>query len=209
MRGKGRKGGKLAKGVSIAVGSIFAVCGIILLAVGGGTGHRQYTILKTWPAVQAEVAKSQVTHYVVQNTDRHGRPTRSSTTYYEARIEFQYAVGGKPFVSPSASSASTSNYLAVKRVADEYAPGTRHLIRYNPANPNDIRFDAGYNIGFFLVPLVAGVTGVVFSGLGVGFLISSRTDRSLRCPSCGQRIERGQNFCPNCATPVQQTSGPQ
>ena len=198
------KGGK---GVSIAVGSIFAVCGLILLAVGGEAGRRQYKILKSWPAVEAEVAKSRVTHYIVHRIDRRGREI-GTTTMYQAKIEFQYTVGGKSFVSPSTSSSGTTDYGAMKRVADDYAPGTRHTIRYDPAYPNDIRFDAGYNVGFFLVPIVTGGIGIVLFGMGVGLLVLSRSEQSLRCPSCGQRLAGGQNFCPNCAQPVQM-SGPQ
>jgi len=201
MRAKG------GKGVSIAVGSIFAVCGLILLAVGGEAGRRKYSILKSWPTVEAEVAKSRVTHYADIRTDRFGR-VRRGRTMYQAKIDFQYTVRDKPFVTPSTTSYATTDYVAMKLVADNYAPGTRHIIRYNPADPNDIRFDAGYNFGFFVVPLVLGGMGAIFSGLGVGLLVSSRSVQSLRCPSCGQRLAGGQNFCPNCATPVQM-SGPQ
>jgi hypothetical protein len=98
---------------------------------------------------------------------------------YQAKIEFQYTVGGKSFVSPSTSSSGTTDYGAMKRVADDYAPGTRHTIRYDPAYPNDIRFDAGYNVGFFLVPIVTGGIGIVLFGMGVG--LRSCRDRSNRC----------------------------
>ena len=44
--------------------------------------------------------------------------------------------------------------------AHAYAPGTRHIIRYNPANPNDIRYNMDDTIVFFLTPILLGVFGL-------------------------------------------------
>ena len=73
---------------------------------------------------------------------------------YQAEIEFRYTIDGKPFETPSRSDYSTSDYEAMKRIAAAYSPGTRHMVRYNPTNPNDIRMNAGYNFGFFLAPII-------------------------------------------------------
>lgn len=65
----------------------------------------------------------------------------------------------------------------MKRKVDAYASGTRHPIRYNPADPNDMRFDVGYNFSFFFLPGLLGLMGLIFGGLGVGVLFASRTRR--------------------------------
>ena len=179
------------------VGGIFAGVGLVLLGVASWSGNRQYTILKSWPNVQALVTKSQVTHQQSHDSDRN-----RDTTMYQAEIEFQYSVDGKEFVTPSTPGYSTSSYPEMKRMADAYAPGTRHMIRYNPADPNDIRFNAGYNFGFFFLPVLFGGMGIIFSGVGFGVLVASRVVQALQCPACGGSVEKGQKFCPNCAAPL-------
>jgi hypothetical protein len=171
------------------VAVVFTPIGIIMLALAGWFGNRQYSILKTWPSVEAEVARSEVTR---------GRDSEGNTTY-GTEIEFRYRVNGREFRTPSSSSYRSSSYKTMKEKADEYSPGTRHSILYNPSDPADVRFDAGYNLGFFFLPAILGGMGLVFAGLGVVFLWVSRSEKPLRCPSCGQPVSAGQNFCPGCA----------
>jgi len=177
-------------GVARLVGLVFTPIGIIMLALAGWTGNRQYTILKTWPSVEAEVTRSEVTR---------GRDSEG-TTMYGTEIEFRYTVDGREFNTPSSSSYRSSSYREMKGKADRYAPGTRHSILYNPSDPADVHFDAGYNIGFFLLPVILGGMGLMFTGLGIGVLWASRSEKPLRCPSCGEPVTAGQNFCPACAT---------
>jgi len=128
---------------------------------------------------------------------------------YQAEIEFRYTLDGKPFDTPSRSDYSTSDYEAMKRIAAAYAPGTRHMVRYNPANPNDIRMNAGYNFGFFLFPIVLGGMGTLFTGIGIVVLVAFRSMQPLLCPACGQTVEPGQRYCPNCAAPLQNSGDSQ
>jgi hypothetical protein len=182
------------RGIGLArlVGGIFTPIGIIMLALAGWTGNRQYTILKTWPSVEAEVTRSEVTR---------GRDSEG-TTMYGTEIEFRYVVNGREFRTPDSSSYRSSSYKEMKEKASKYAPGSHHPILYNPSDPAEIHFGAGYTIGFFFLPVILGAMGLVFTGLGVGVLWASRSEKPLRCPSCGQPVDRGQNFCPACATPL-------
>ena len=179
-------------------GGIFAAVGLALLGAAYWSGNRQLTIMKSWPTVPAEVTKSQVTHHVSRNAQNN-----TDTTMYKAEIEFRYALKGKDYVTPSDPGYSTSSYPEMRRIADTFAPGTTHLIRYNPANPNDIRFNAGYTFGFFFLPVLFGGLGIVFGGVGSGLILASRSVKPLRCPSCGQTVEKGQKYCPSCATLLQ------
>jgi len=180
------------RGIPKLVGSILTLVGLILLGVAGWTGNRQYTILKTWPSVEAEVVKSEVISYRDSEGDR----------MYRAAIDFRYAVDGREYTVPSSSSYSSSSYSSMRSKVNAYAPGTRHPIRYNPSDPGDMRFDVGYNFGFFFLPFLLGVMGLVFSGVGAGILRASRSVQPRLCPSCGQPVEKGQNFCPSCAAPL-------
>ena len=65
----------------------------------------------------------------------------------------------------------------MKRKADAYPPGSRHIIKYDPHDPNDIRFTAGYTAGFFFLPLIFGGLGVVFAGAGVPLWLAGRRRR--------------------------------
>ena len=174
------------------VGTIFAGVGLILVVVGGGIGNHQYTILKSWPTVEATVTRSHVRRYLSQR----GR------MMYQAEIDFQYTVDGKAFDTLAGPGYSTSSYAGMKSIVDEFAPRTRHLVRYNPADPNDVRMNAGYSFGFFLLPLMLGGMGVFFAALGIIMRIASRSARPLLCPACGSTVERGERFCSNCATPL-------
>jgi hypothetical protein len=186
-----------SEGLTRLFSLIFGGAGIALLAAAGWTGNRQYTIMTQWPSVEAEVVRSQVTHHQSQSS-------RSTTTsdMYTAEIIFRYRLKGRDYLTPSTTGYSSSSYPEMKRKADSYPPGSRHVIQYNPEDPNDIRFNAGYNFGFFFLPLLLGGMGIVFSGFGVGFLYASRRERLLLCPSCGHRVVKEQNFCPNCAAPL-------
>jgi hypothetical protein len=181
------------KGLYRLVGMIFLVVGLVLLSIAAWTGQSRYTILKSWPEVEAEVVKSEV----VRSRDSEGN------VMFKAAIDFRYTVAGKEYTVPASSSYSSSSHSVMQRKVAAYAPGSRHLIRYNPADPVDMHFDVGYNFSFFLLPLILGGMGVVFSALGAGVLYAVRGMRELRCPSCGAPVSTGQSFCPSCATPLQ------
>jgi hypothetical protein len=169
--------------------------GLGLLIGAWFTGNRQYTILKKWPTVDAEVARSELTHH--QHKFAHDA---SSTTVYQAQIDFRYTVGGKEYTSPTGSDYSTSDYAEMRGKVDTYAPGTHHTIRYNPANPNEIRYDAGFTFGFFLAPLIFLGTGLISAGGGaVLFFAGWAVGRAkVRCPSCGAMVRRNEASCPQC-----------
>ncbi len=174
------------------VGGVFFVVGLGLLTGGGFSARSQYNILKNWPKVDARVTKSKVTT---------GRD--QDTTMYGTQFEFRYTVNGKEYLTPAFSSYKSSSYVEMKRKADLFAPGTQHTLLYDPVEPSDIRYDAGYNFSFFLVSTILGGMGIVFTGVGalVWFLFRS-AGVALLCPSCSRPIEVGQEFCPHCANPL-------
>jgi hypothetical protein len=48
----------------------------------------------------------------------------------------------------------------------------------NPANPNDIRFNADETIMFFSTPIVLGLAGLAITGGGLRWLWRSRRSKS-------------------------------
>jgi hypothetical protein len=190
------------------VALLFKLVGVLPFLVGLGlfagaafTANRQYTIINKWPTVDAQVARSELASH--RHTFAHDS---SPTTVYQAQIDFQYTLGGKPYTTPCGRDYSTSDYAEMKRKVDAYAPGSHHAIRYNPTNPNDVRYDAAYTFGFFLTPLILGGAALMTASAGaVMFLIGWFLGRTIvRCPSCNQMVGRTGLNCPNCGAPLSQ-----
>jgi hypothetical protein len=169
--------------------------GLGLLTGAYFLGSHRYTIVKKWPTVDAEVTHSEVTHHQ-ETIGTHNR----LTTVYQAQIDFRYTLGGKSYTSPTGSDYSTSNFAEMKLKVDTYAPGTHHPIRYNPENPNDISYDAGFTFGFFLAPLVLGIVGLGFTLVGAAVFYGGMAlgRAKVRCPSCGEMFRYTEPVCPNC-----------
>jgi hypothetical protein len=152
---------KKARGETL-VGMILLAFGLLLLADAFWTGNRQYTILRTWPAVQAEVI----------GTDIGGGATDSSRRpfgrRYHTTINVRFNAGGDVFTASAID--ESRNHEAASLTARAYAAGTRHSIRYNPSNPNDIRIHSDDLIGFFSTPLWFGAIGAAVLFLGLNWL---------------------------------------
>jgi hypothetical protein len=177
------------------MGAIPLLLGLGIFAGAGYFGNRHYTILKKWPTVDAEVVRSELAHR--RDKDANGR---TSTTVYQAHVDFRYTVGGKQYTTPSSSYYSTSNRAEMQQEVDTYAPGTHHPIRYNPAKPNDISFDASFTIGFFGVELLSAGGGLVCTAIGAAlFYIGWAMGRAkIHCPSCGAMVRETKQSCPTC-----------
>ena len=146
----------------ILVGRLITALGALLLGIALWIGYGRYVILRHWPTTQAEVTKSEVS-----GPSRMGRSITSDSVYY-TEIEFQFAVDGRPFKASARD--KSDNWSGAKMVANTYAPGTRHPIRYNPVNPEDIRFSA---VNTLELPVFLGIIGVgVFSG-GLRWLLQA------------------------------------
>src|SRR5262249_5458840 len=124
---------------------------------------------------------------------------------FVAQVEVRYTVHGQEYsarVSSQGSSAGfgSNSYPSIRRKVDTYTVGTHYPIRYNPADPYDIRFDLGYTFEFFGAPLILTSLGLICAVVGLGMLIRLHLER--RCSTCGQSITKRQRFCPNCAAPL-------
>ncbi|MEZ0373492.1 MAG: DUF3592 domain-containing protein, partial [Candidatus Sericytochromatia bacterium] len=94
--------------------------------------------------------------------------TLTSPTNYGAEISFAYQAGGQPYTVSVASAYQTSVYTWMQELVEAFPAGSVRPIRYNPANPQQVVYDAGYTWGFFLTPLIFGLLGLVFACIGFG-----------------------------------------
>lgn len=123
----------------------------------------QVQVLRSWPVRQAQVLGSRV---VVEPTSKHDQ-------LYSAKLEMIYVVDGKP-VTTELTSFQSSNYEETVRRAAEFPVGSRHAIRYDPANPTQARIGAGWNRRFFAVPLITAGVGLCFGVLAAGLFLAGR-----------------------------------
>lgn len=145
------------KRVDIIIGWVISALGVLVLGGSLWAVYNRYIIFTKWPTVQAEVAKSEVAKGFGSTVRGRGRKSLYYTT-----IEFQFFAERKQF---NTSVSETSDTLSGAQIlASIYAPGTHHTIRFNTANPNDIRFSVEET---FMVPFVFVITGcaLVFIGL--------------------------------------------
>jgi len=123
----------------------------------------QLRVLRSWPVRQAQVIRSEIV----------ATPSGKHEQLYSAQLEIVYAVNGKPVTAQMTSFQSTNYQETARRVA-EFPVGSRHAIRYDPANPAQARIGAGWNRHFFAAPLITLGCGLCFGLLAVGFSIAAR-----------------------------------
>ncbi len=173
------------------LGYIFIPIGIILLGVAAWLFEQRREILNSWPETQAEVTHSEITY----------SRSKSGGSMYSAVYVFRYHVKGRDYITKDGPGYSTSSYSSMEEKVKKYAPETRHPIRYNPSNPEEIRIEAGYNLTTFGIPLGVAAMGLVFFGLGLGVTRGWRSGYSdlVRCPAWGQQTLASQPACVRCS----------
>lgn len=171
------------------LGGIFLAAGLLFLGVGGWFAEKRFTVLRSWPQVEAEVVESAVLSY----DDSEGN------TLYKAAFQFRYAVNGREFLTRTDNGYGTSFHSWMQKKVDRLPAGTRHSIHYNPAAPAEIEYNASYNFEFFGIPLFCAGMGLIFVLVGARAMRPRQNDR---CPACSQYITPGQTACSNCGLPL-------
>jgi Protein of unknown function (DUF3592) len=138
----------------IALVIALPTCAIGAAAILGGIhfGRKPYAIMKTWPKADALV----VTSEVAQKDEKDGG------TLYWPRVMLQYSVAGKEYTRVADQSGATSSHAAIQKVVDSLPPGTRHLLPYDPAHPQEIYVGAGWDLQTFGLPGFLLLFGLAF-----------------------------------------------
>jgi len=147
----------------ILVGKLISALGAIVLAGALWAIHSRYVIFTSWPRVDAEVTKNEIIGPV--QLPRGG----ATKSVYYTRIQFQFVADGTQFTASVRD--QSDNWSGAKMTANTYSPGTHHTIRYNPANPNDIRFDI---VNAFETPVAVGIFGTAMLVIGLRWLLRGR-----------------------------------
>lgn len=148
--------------VAKIVGVAFIAAGITLTATAAVIAKRQYTVLKSWPQADATVMK-------IVPIDRAVRDVKGKTgRYYGADVSFAFSANARQYVTETRWQFSSKRQLQEQVPA--YAAGTRQIIWYNPANPQEVRLDVGYNWNTFDFAIVFGALGPLMLCAGGGVL---------------------------------------
>ncbi len=160
-----------------SIGTIlrFLGFGLIVLAlffVGLATwiGYRPYRIVRTWPAVDADVVESKVYTAISRGVRNQGRPI----TVYGAWAQLRYTANGREYLSQIDIGYRTSVAGEMDGWTRRLAPGTRHRIRYSPEDPNRINLTVGYDAVSFAPSVALSRWALVLGVLGLTMLLVKR-----------------------------------
>lgn len=187
----------MARGSSMSLGKVgFAliVLGLGFLATGLWSGLEHLRVLRTWPEAAAEGAGGRVIDYRGEGGRR----------MFRAEYELRYRLAGREYLIPISSNTSSSFRALAEREVRRYQPGTRHAVRYNPEDPNEIRLNVGFTASYFALPLAFGGIGILVSAAGIGLLRwTASRPAAPRCPSCHSPIRERHAYCPLCSAPLE------
>ena len=152
------------RGALQAIGVANLIICVIMLAFSLPFFLHQISVLRHWPAADAQVLHSDV---VVDRISKNEQ-------LYSARLGLLYTVDGKPITS-ELTSFQDQNYKKTRARADEYVVGSHHEIRYNPNDPLQARIGAGWNARFFALPLIVSGVGAMFGIIAIALTIAARS----------------------------------
>ena len=156
---------KPALGTTLRVVAVaFLIFFVVALLFAVPPFIEQIKVLRSWPSAQAVVVRSEV---VPLRTD-------SGQMLYDTLLVLSYQVNGRPLVSGVGSLHQSTHYERKKKQADRFPPGSIIAVRYNPADPRDVRIQAGYNIHFFAVPIFISGVAAIFGLLALLFFLIAR-----------------------------------
>jgi hypothetical protein len=150
------------RGILQFIGAACLIVGGLFAIMSAPFFLGQMRVLRSWPTAQAEILKSDVV----------SQPAPKHQQLYAANLRIAYVVNGQP-ITVDLTSFQSSNYQETVRRAAEFPAGSRHEIRYDPSNPNQVRIGARWNRRFFAVPLITLGCGAAFALLALGFFISA------------------------------------
>ena len=122
----------------------------------------QYRVVSAWPEVEAQVVRSGVVQLAV-----------AAGNYYAWDSQFLFTRDGRQRFA-SAGPHNSRDYQEVRRIGDEYPVGSYHRVRFNPANPEEIRLHAGWNRRFFSISILLGGAAVGFCAIGMALFLLAR-----------------------------------
>lgn len=136
--------------VTIFFGLIFVVVSVVM--------RRKAQAAQSWPVAPGQILFSTVETHT--STDSDG----DTSTHYEPRVEYSYAVMGSPMKGNRISyGAMGSDYKSAQKTADQYPVGSAVSVHYNPEKPSESVLETTARGGtvFLIVGIVIAVIGII------------------------------------------------
>jgi len=136
--------------ITILVGLVFVVVSIVM--------RRKAQAAQTWPVAPGQILFCTVESHT--STDSDG----DSSTTYEPKVEYSYAVMGTPMKGHRISyGAMGSNYKSARKIADQYPAGSAVSVHYNPEKTSEAVLETSARGGtmFMVVGILIMVVGSI------------------------------------------------
>src|SRR5262249_26836790 len=117
-----------------------------------GLTARELVYFIEWPEVEATVLSARLVEEPSGGTD--------SRPLYRPEIAVRYTIDGKPRAGRAVATYWSNDRSTAEQSLARHSPGARETMRYDPSNPEDLRFDAELDLATFKVPLLSGAAGV-------------------------------------------------
>jgi Protein of unknown function (DUF3592) len=132
-----------------------------LALIAGFLAWRQYRILKTWPAVDAQVIRAVA-------VPRPGSP-RQPQEGYAAEFVFRYELGGHTYEA-TATPVYSSSLPEVQRWLGQLPVGSHRAVRYDPDNARIISLAVDYRSLSFVAPYRLGRSALSLMAFAVALI---------------------------------------
>ena len=114
------------------IGTVLAVVGVVVLLIAGYQAYAKYSILHSWTPVTAQFLRTDVRNEKINVTIQTGRADRYLVTW-----TFRYAINGVQHEATT-DPGTHGTYDQMIAWMRRFHPGEQVVIRYNPANPEEI-----------------------------------------------------------------------
>jgi len=142
--------------VALIIGLFLFLFGLVFGLVGIISKRRAAASLQ-WPTASGQILSSMI--HTITSTDNDG----GTTTSYEPKVEYSYAVMGSPMNgSRIAFGAMGSDYKSAQKILARYPVGAAVEVRYNPEKPTEAVLETSARGATLFT-----VLGIIFMVVGI------------------------------------------
>lgn len=117
---------------------------------------KQSSVIRNWPAAQANVKRSEVVQI-----------TQGGQKLWATRFELSFEAEGKIVLSTVNGYRQAAMRDSVEAAAQRFPAGSTRLVRYDPQNPSEVRLDTDHPRRYYQLPIALVVTGAIFVAMAL------------------------------------------